>query len=232
MSLSQQGQAVSIPYIAFPNAYGSAECVYINENGHVKKKSLSTVFLNSISFYSFSIPVALGTTFDSTTNLTPTTSVSNFSTPVYLCSPYANTTTINGQLQVGNIYWNFTTLSFYGYLCVLININGENAPAVNTYVNCLVSGALSTATGAATVLYTNPIIMTTTMQVLDPQADPVLVGSAYFPGNYTDAGVANAIRARLRGTVQISFPTRPVYTWLNYASNPNDQYFSAAYSPF
>lgn len=236
--IQQQSQAVSIQYIAFPNPYGIAECVYINDRGNIKKKSLSTVFLNSISFYTFMNPIKVGTTVTSSfTYLDPsTTPTVSFSSAVYMASPFANTNTTdasgnvlyNAVLQVGSIYWSFVTKSFYGYICVLINLNDEHCPPLNTYVNCLVSGALSSVTPNAIITNINPIILTTAMQVFDPQAPPTASG---FPSPYADSGVANAIRARLRGNIQISFSSGPLYTWLNY-TNPNDQYFSAAYSPF
>jgi len=232
MSLIQQAQAVTIQYIAFPNAFGLAECVYINDHGSIKKKSLSTVFLNSISFYTFTNPIAVGTTITSSnfTYLNPNTTAAttqNFATNVYMASPYADTSGNNGVLQVGNIYWNFDNACFYGYICVLINLNCEGSPPLNTFVNCLVSGGLASSAYTATISYINPIVLTTTMSVYDPQAPPTGV----YPSVYSDSGVANAIRARLRGNIQISFPSGPLFTWLNI-TNPNNQYFSAAYSPF
>lgn len=232
--IQQQAQSVSIQYIAFPNQFGTADCVYINDRGQIKKKPLSTVFLNSISFYTVMNPITIGTDVRrSTSSYFDPASTTSVTTPVYFASPFANTVidvsgTTNGVLQVGSIYWDISGQYFYGYMLVLINLNPEGSPLLSTYVNCLVTGALSTTNASATVVYQNPIILNSIMQVFDPQAPPTIpTGSTnYFPSPYTDPGVANAIRARLRGNIQISFPSGPLYTWLN------DQYFSASYSPF
>jgi hypothetical protein len=65
------------------------------------------------------------------------------------------------------------------------------------------------------------------MAVYDPLAPP----TNNFPSPYADNAVANDIRARLSGNIQVSLPGGPLFTWLN-STNPNDQYFSASYSPF
>jgi hypothetical protein len=233
--IQQQAQAVSIQYIAFPNQYGLADCVYINDRGLIRKKPLSTVFLNSISFYTLMNPFSVGTavTISNFIYLYPTSTPTEITTAVYLATPFGNSDSSgNNVLQVGSLCWNFTNACFFGYLLVLLNIACENSPPINTFVNCLVSGSLSSSAATATVVSQNPIILNTAMQVYDPKA-PAVNG---FPGTYSDQGVQNAIRSRLRGNVQISFPSGPLYSWINGSSTipayPNDQYFSASYSPF
>jgi len=235
MSLTQTQQA-TIQYLAFPNAYGMAECVYINQNGNIKKVSLGTVFLNSISFYSLITPLSpTGTVSNVPTTLSPTGSPSNLTTTIYLCTPNNAATDASGeivantQLSVGSIYWNFSQQNFYGNMLVLINLNCTQASsAVYTYVNVLVSGYLTSTTATATVAYCNPIILSTNLEVYDPQAPLVEIDGSYYPGPYADPTAANAIRALLNGNLQITFPAGPISSWIN----TSNQYFSVSYSPF
>jgi hypothetical protein len=230
MSLTQT-QKVTIQYIAFPNSFGMTECVYVNQNGNIKKVPLSTVFLNSISFYSLITPLSTTSTVSSVpSTLSSGGTPTNVTTPVYLCTPNSTATDSSGnsQLQMGSLYWNFSGQDFYGYLVVLINLNCHQSPALYTYVNVLVSGYLSTTTSAATVSSVNPIVLSPNLQVYDPQAPPTYSSGSYFPSTYADPGTSNSIRAMLHGNIQLTFPAGPVSSWIN----TSNQYFSASYSPF
>ena len=236
MSLSALQQKVFLSFIAFPNCNGLADFVYVNEHGSLKKRCLSNVFLNSISFYSLGINTTTPSPAPNTNIvLSPSTVTTQqpvaVTTSVYSCFPVVSNLDSPTSLLIGSIYWNFPSSCFNGYMNILINLKGEGEPALYTYVNCLVSGFLSNSTAGATVTYVNPIILSSNLNVYNPEG-PVggctLLSLNNYPCPYVDSGVASTIRSLLKGNIQVNFPSGPVFQWVN----AGNQYFSAAFSPF
>lgn len=212
----------SCPLMYFPDCYGKADCLYILENSEFKKKPLSLLQVNSISFYTTysaptdpnGMPSPVAPNCTSVCSTCPSLS-DIISTPVYLCSVY----NVGGTAGVGTITWNLSSSCFNGIVNILLKIRLTCGECIYAFVQCTISGLLQSQGSSYVVSTVYPIVLTSNLNVfnIDTTTSPPSLVS--FPET-----METMIKCSLYGYVEIQFPSSDLNTWLF-----KNQYFSVTY---